>query len=80
VVTITLKNNALKNGDVLRVYCAIESSDINLKDLSSLNKVNNADYYVSLNKPEIFNYAIENSCLNPQLSKKGGNGNAAHKI
>lgn len=69
VIIIKPVSTLLKGNDVLRILLSIESSDINLKDLSTLNKVDNADYYVSFNNPEIFIYIINSTNLD-LLEKK----------
>ncbi len=63
LITIKPLKTVFKENDMLRITLSIESSEINLKDLSSLNKIENAECYVALNKPEIFNYVIDNTHL-----------------
>lgn len=63
LITIKPLKTVFKENDILRIFLSIESSDVNLKDLSSLNKIDNDEYYVSLNKPEIFSYVIDNTYL-----------------
>ena len=63
VITIKPVSTVLKANDILRILVSIESADINLKDLSTLNKVEEADYYLSFNKPEIFNYILDSPNL-----------------
>ncbi len=59
LITIKLFKSMLVKNDVLKIFLSLESADINLKDLSSINKVDSADYYVSLNIPEVINYIID---------------------
>ena len=63
--TITVKPNAtvLVPGNVLRIFCSVESTDINLKNLSPLNRIDNSTDYISFNEPEIFKYLTDNKSL-----------------
>jgi hypothetical protein len=63
VITIKPNKGALKLNTTLRIYCSIESSDINLKNLSPLNKIENSSNYISFNVPEIFKYMTVNNSL-----------------
>lgn len=63
VIKIKPNKGALKLNTSLRIYCRIESIDINLKNLASLNKIENSSNYISFNVPEIFKYKTENKSL-----------------
>lgn len=63
LITIKPLKSVLEENDIMRIFLSLESSDINLKDLSSINMIDGADYYVSLNQPEIFSYIIDDTHL-----------------
>ena len=63
VIAIKPNKGALKLNSTLRIYCSIESNDINLKNLAALNKIENSINYISFNVPEMFKYKTVNNSL-----------------
>jgi hypothetical protein len=70
-ITIKPNKGILKLNTALRIFCSIESIDINLKNLTPLNKIKNSSNYVSFNVPEIFRYKTENNILEIQRKEQG---------
>jgi hypothetical protein len=71
VITIKPNKEALKLNTTLRIYCSIESPDINFKNLSPLNKIKNSSNYISFNVPEIFKYMTVNNSLEILRTEQG---------
>lgn len=59
IITIRPNPSVLVPGNVLRIFCSIESTDLTLINLSPLNKIENSTHFVAFNVPEIFNYLME---------------------
>ena len=71
IITIKPNKGALKLNTSLRIYCSIESIDFNLKNLASLNKIENSSNYISFNVPEIFKYKTGNKSLEIMRKEQG---------
>jgi hypothetical protein len=71
IIIIKLNMETIELNTILRIFCSIESLDINLKNLASMNNISNLKQYISLNVPEIFKYKTENQYLDLIKSKSG---------
>jgi len=63
IITIKPKMKVLHENDVLRVLLSIQSSDVNIKDLSSINKMEGTDHFITVSIPELFKYNTDNAHL-----------------
>jgi hypothetical protein len=71
IIIIKLNMETIELNAILRIFCSVESLDINLKNLASMDNISNSKQYISFNVPEIFKYRTESQYLDLVKLKSG---------